>query len=162
MSAIDDGAIAPLRLTESRLLGCGGGLALAASAAFLFHRVAPGAPATIPAGLAALCGLAALALAFTLDDAALPRLTTAVAAGVGLLVFSTLVEQEARLRLMSVASAAFGVGLAVWLARTARKRPSVSLSEAALFALTLACLAAYAAYLVLVCASKLPTSIISI
>ena len=150
MSALDDGAIAPLRLTESRLLGCGAGLALAASVAFLFHRVAPGAPAIIPAGLAAVCGLAALALAFTLDEAALPRLTTAAAVGSGLLVFSALVEQEARLRLMSFASAAFGVGFAVWLARMARKRPGVSLSEAALFAAALALLAAYAAYLVLV------------
>jgi hypothetical protein len=150
MSALDDGAIAPLRLTESRLLGCGAGLALAASVAFLFHRVAPGAPAIIPAGLAALCGLAALALAFTLDEAALPKLTGAVAVGAGFLVFSALVEQEARLRLMSFASAAFGLGLAVWLARMARKRPGVSSSAAALFAAALALLAAYAAYLVLV------------
>ena len=150
MSAIDDGAIAPLRLTESRLLGCGAGLALAASVAFLFHRVAPGAPAIVPAGLAALCGLAALALAFTLDESALPRLTLAVAGGAALLVVSALAGPDARLKLVSLASAGFGVGLAVWLARTARRRPSVSLSAAALFAAALALLAAYAAYLVLV------------
>ena len=42
------------------------------------------------------------------------------------------------------------MGLAVWLIRTARTRPSVSLPLAALFGATLACLTAYAAYLVLV------------
>ena len=85
-----------------------------------------------------------------MDDGALPRLTQAVAAGVALIVLAAFVEPEARLRLMSFASAAFGVGLAAWLARTARKRPSISLALAALFAVALASSAAYAAYIVLV------------
>ena len=57
---------------------------------------------------------------------------------------------ELRLRLMSLASAAFGVGLAVWLARTSGTRPVISWLFAALFAATLAVLSAYSAYLVLV------------
>ena len=149
MSVLDDGAFAPLRLTESRLLGCGAGFALAASVAFLFHRAAPGAPAIIPTGFAGVSGLAVLALAFTLDDAALSKLTKAVAAGVGLLVLCALVGSDARLKLASFASAAFGVGLAVWLARSARIRASVSWPLAALFAVALALMSAYAAYLVL-------------
>ena len=126
MSVLDDGAFAPLRLTESRPLGCGAGFALAAAVAFLFHRAAPGAPAIMPAGLAGVSGLAALALALTLDDAALPNLTRALAAGVGLLVLCALVGPEPRLTLVSFASAAFGVGLAVWLARSARIRVSAA------------------------------------
>ena len=86
MSVLDDGAFAPLRPTERRPLGCGAGFALAAAVAFLFHRAAPGAAAIMPAGFAGVSGLAALALALTLDDAALPNLIRALAAGVGLLV----------------------------------------------------------------------------
>ncbi len=147
MSVLDDGAFAPLRLTESRPLGCGAGFALVAAVAFLFHRAAPGAPAIMPAGFAGVSGLAALALAFTLDDAALPGLTKALAAGVGLLVLCALVGPDARLTLVSFASAAFGVGLAVWLARSARIR--VSRPLVALFAVALALLSVYATYLVL-------------
>ena len=150
MSAFDDRALAPLRRIDGRALGCGAGFALAVAAGFLTHIAAPGAPAIVAVGVAGLAGLAALALAFTLDDGALPRLTQAVAAGVALIVLGAFVEPEARLRLMSFASAAFGVGLAAWLARTARKRPSVSLPLAALFAVALALLCAYAAYIVLV------------
>jgi hypothetical protein len=125
------------------------GLALIASVAFLFRRLAPGAPAIIPAGFAGVSGLAALALAFTLNDAALPKFTRAVAAGVGLLLLCALLGPDTRLRLASFASAAFGLGLAVWLVRTARKRPGVSWPLAALFAVTLGLLSAYAAHLVL-------------
>jgi hypothetical protein len=149
MRALDDGAFAPLRLIDSRLLGCGAGFALAAAAGFLIHEAAPGAPAIVPAGLAGLSGSAALALAFTLDDAALSKLTKALAASVGLIVLGALADHETRLRLASFASAAFGVGLALWLARTAPRRPRVSWSLAALFAIALALLSAYAAFLVL-------------
>jgi hypothetical protein len=149
MPALDDGAFAPLRLTENRLPGCGAGLALMASIAFLLYRIAPGAPPIIPAGVATLAGFAALALAFTLDGAALPTLTKAVVTAVGLIVFGTVVEPEVRLRLASLASAAFGVGLAGWLVTTARKRPSISWSSAMLFAVALLLLSAFAAYLVL-------------
>ena len=150
MSAFDDRALAPLRQIDGRALGCGAGVALAVAAGFLTHVAAPGAPAIVAVGVAGLAGLVALALAFALDDGALPRLTQAVATGVALIVLGAFVEPEARLRLMSFASAAFGVGLALWLARTARKRPSISLALAAVFAIALALLCAYAAYIVLV------------
>ena len=149
MSAFDDRALAPLRQIDGRALGCGAGVALAAAAGFLTHAAAPGAPPILAVGVAGLAGLAALALAFTLDDGALPRLTQAVTAGVALIVLGAFVEPEARLRLMSFASAAFGVGLAAWLARSAGARLKFSRPLAALFAVALACLAAYAAYLVL-------------
>jgi hypothetical protein len=121
-----------------------------ASIALLLDRAAPGAPAIILAGLTGVSGLAALALAFTLEDAALPKFTRGLAAGVAIVVLCALVTPDARLRLASFASAAFGVGLAVWLARTARKRPSISRPLAALLVGAFACLSAYAAYLVLV------------
>ena len=149
MSALDTGANAPLRLIDGRLIGYGAGFALAAAAGFLVHEAAPGAPAIIPTGLAGVCGLAALALAFALDEAALSALTKAVAAGAAVLALCALLGPEPRLRLAGFASAAFGVGLAVWLARTARRRPGVSWPLAALFAVTLVILSGYAAYLVL-------------
>ncbi len=149
MSALDSGAAAPLRLIDSRLIGCAAGLALAAAAGFLVHEAAPGAPAIIPTGLAGVCGLAALALAFALDDAALSALTKAVVTGAAILALCALLGPEPRLKLLSFASAAFGIGLGVWLARTARRRPRVSWPLAALFAVTLMILSAYAAYLVL-------------
>ncbi len=120
-----------------------------ASIALLFYRAAPGAPAIILTALTGFTGLAALALAFTLDDAALSKFTSAVAAGAAIVVLCALVSPDARLSLASFASVAFGVGLAVWLARTAGARPKVSWPLAALFAVTLALLSAYAAYLVL-------------
>jgi hypothetical protein len=125
-------------------------LALIASIALLLYRAAPRAPAIILTGLTGVTGLAALALAFTLKDAALFRFTNAVAAAAGLIVLCALVGPDARLGLASFASAAFGAGLAVWLARTARMRPKVSRPLIALFAVTLALLSAYAATLVLV------------
>jgi hypothetical protein len=121
-----------------------------ASVALLLYRAAPGAPAVLLTGLTGFTGLAALALAFTLDDTALPKFTRAVAAGAAIVVLCAFVSPDARLRLASFASAAFGVGLAIWLARTARARPKVSWALASLFAVTLALMSAYAAYLVLV------------
>jgi hypothetical protein len=121
-----------------------------ASVALLLYRAAPGAPISILTGLTGFTGLAALALAFALEDAALSGLTKAVVAGVAIVVLCALATPDARLRLASFASAAFGVGLAWWLVRTAGGRPKVSWPPAALFALTLALLSAYAAYLVLV------------
>ena len=150
MTLFERRAVSPPAASASRALAALASLALAASVALLLHRVAPGAPAVVPLGLAAVSGLAAFALAFTLDDLASPKLAIAVAAVAGLLVFCAFADQETRLRFASFASAAFGLGMTVWLVRTARKRPSVSLGEAALFAAALALLAAYAAYLVLV------------
>jgi hypothetical protein len=126
MTVFDRHALSPPDASAKRSLAALAGLALMASVAFLFHRAAPGAPAIIPAGFAGVSGLATLALAFTLDGAARSKLTKAFAAGVVLLVRCALVGSDARLKLASFASAAFGLGLAAWLARTARKRPSVS------------------------------------
>jgi hypothetical protein len=121
-----------------------------ASIALLLYRAAPGAPAIMLVSLTGVTGLAALALAFTLDEAALRKFTCAIAAGAAIVVLCALVSPDARLRFASFASGAFGLGLAVWLAHTARKRPSISWPLGALFAATLALLSAYAAYLVLV------------
>ena len=149
MTVFDRHALSPPDASAKRSLAALSGLALIASIAFLFHRVAPGAPAIIPTSFAGVSGLAALTLAFTLDDAALSTLTKAVAAGVGIVLLCALVGLDARLRLASLASAAFGVGLAVWLARSARTRAHGSWPLAVLFALTLGLMSAYAAYLVL-------------
>jgi hypothetical protein len=142
-------AISPPGVCAKPSLAALAGLALMASIALLLRRIAAGAPAIIPTGLAGLSGLATLALAFALDDAAARKLAQVIVAGVSLIILGALVEQETRLRLASFASAAFGVGLAVWLARTARKRPSVSLRLVALFAAALVLLTVYAAFLVL-------------
>jgi hypothetical protein len=149
MSAFVPHSLAEPRASAKRPLAVGTGVGLAAAILFLARHIAPQAPAGLGFGLAALAGLAVIALAFTLDDEALARLTEAAAAGVGLIVAGALADPEARLRLMSFASAAFGVGLAAWLARTARQRPRVSFGLAALFAAALAGLSAYAAILVL-------------
>ncbi len=149
MSAFDQRAPASSRSLSGPPLGCAAGVALAAAIEFLVRHIAPEAPAILGLGLAGLAGLAVIALAFTLEDEALPNLTRAVLAGMGLIVLGALADPEARLRLFSFASAAFGVGLTVWLARTARRRPRVSLGMAALFAAALAGLSAYAAVLVL-------------
>ena len=125
------------------------GLALMASITLLLYRAAPGAPAILPISFAGLSGLVALALAFALDDEARSKFTSAVVAGATIVGLCAPLSAEARLGLASFASAAFGVGLGLWLIRTARTRPSVSLPSAALFAATLACLTAYAAYFVL-------------
>jgi hypothetical protein len=125
-------------------------LTLMASIVLLLYRAAPGAPAIILAGLTGFTGLAALALAFTLKDAALFRFTSAVAAAAGLVVLCALVNPDARLELASFASATFGMGLAFWLVRSARMRAGVSWPLATLFAVTLALLCAYAATLVFV------------
>ncbi len=148
MSALDQRAPASYRSLSGRPLGCATGVALAAAIEFLVQHIAPEAP-VLGLGLAGLAGLAIVALAFTLEDQALPILTQAALAGVGLTIVCALSDSEARLRLISFASVAFGVGLAVMLARTARKRPRVSLGMAALFAAALAGLSAYAAILVL-------------
>jgi hypothetical protein len=149
MTVFDRHAVSSTDVSIRRSLASLAGLALAASIACLIHRAAPGAPAIMPAAFAVVAGLAALAAAFTLNDVALQKLTRAVAAGAGIVVLCALVGADARLRLASFASAAFAVGLAAWLARTARKRPKVSWRLAALFAVTLWLLSAYAAYLVL-------------
>ena len=150
MTAVVPRSLSSPSRSAKRSFAALGGLTLMASVALLVYRAAPGAPAIILTALTGFTGLAALALAFTLDDTALSKFTWAVAAGVAIVVLAALVRPDARLSLASFASAAFGVGLGVWLARTASARPKVSWPLAALFAATLALLSAYAAYLVLV------------
>jgi len=121
-----------------------------ASLTFLFHRVAPASLSMEWAdGVVCLAGVAALALAFTLDGAAQSKLIAAVAMGAGLVAISALVGPETRLGFASLASATFGVGLVTWLALTARLRLSFSWPFAAIFAAALVALSSYAAYLVL-------------
>jgi hypothetical protein len=148
VTAVVPHSVSPPR-RSGRSLAALAGLALMASIAVLLHRVAPDAPAIVTTSVAGLSGGAALALAFTLEDAALLKLTQAIAAGVALILLGALADHETRLRLASFASAAFGVGLAIWLTRTARSRPRVSWPLAGLFAVTLALFCAYAAFLVL-------------
>jgi hypothetical protein len=81
-------------------------------------------------------GLTALALAITLDDAALFKFTRTLAAGAAIVVLCALIGPGARLMLASFASATFGVGLAVRLVRAAGVRPKVFTALAALFAVT--------------------------
>ena len=150
MTVIDQRAVAPPIFSGKRRVAALAGLALAASVALVLRRLAPGAPAIIPIGLAGLSGLSVAGLAFTLDEASLWSLTLGALAGVGLIVLAALSGPEAALRLMSFASMAFGIGLAAWLARTASRGPRLSLRLAALYAAALAGLCAYAAYLVLV------------
>ena len=75
MTVFERRALSPPDASVRRSLAALAGLALMASVALLLHRAAPGAPAIIPLGLASLSGFAALALAFTLEDAARLRFT---------------------------------------------------------------------------------------
>ena len=138
------------RLSGKRRVAALAGLALMASIALLLRRIAPGAPAIVPIGLAGLSGLSVAALAFALEDESLPKLTHGVLAAVA---SSSSARSPSRRRGSGSSASprsAFGVGLVLWLARTARKRPRVSFGLAALYAAALAGLCAYAASLVLV------------
>jgi hypothetical protein len=123
-----------------------GAIALAAAIALLARQIASETPTALGLGLA---GLAVVALAFTLEEPALPKMTQAVGTGVALIGLGAFVDPDTRLRLFSFASAASGVGLALRLAVAARKTPRLSLGLAALYAAALAGLSAYAAFLVL-------------
>ncbi len=149
MTVVERRALAPESLASKRRIAALSAVALIASIAFLLRRVAPGAPSIVQIAPAGLSGLSAGVLALTLTEEALPKLILGVLAAVCLIVFGAFAEPEARLRLFSFASVASGVALVLWLARTARKRPSVSLRLAALYAAALAALCAYAALIVL-------------
>ena len=112
MSVVDERALAPPTFRAMRRVAALAGLALAASIALVLRRLAPGAPAIIPIGLAGLSGLSVAGLAFTLDEASLWSLTLGALAGVGLIVLAALAGPEAALGLASFASLAFAVGLA--------------------------------------------------
>ena len=151
MSASNQRAPAPTRAqTSRRPVACAAGLALAAAIAFLVLHTAPDAPTIITVGLPGLAGAAVVALAFTLRDEALPKVTQGALAAAGLVLSGALVgSQEARLRLFSLAMIFAVAGLTIWLARAGTRLPNASLSVAALYLATLATLSAYAAYLVL-------------
>jgi hypothetical protein len=149
MSVIDRRALAPPALSGKRWVAALAGLALTASTALLLWRLAPAAPAIVPIALAGLSGLSAGALALALEEESLSNLAQGVLAGAGLIVLGAFAEPEARLRLFSFASPAFGVGLVLWLT-WARKRRRLSFALAALYTAALAALCAYAATLVLV------------
>ena len=149
MSVVDRRALAPPALSGKRWVAALAGLALTGSTALLLWRLAPGAPAIVPIALAGLSGLSAGGLALALDEESLSNLAQGVLAGAGLIVLGAFAEPEARLRLFSFASPAFGVGLVLWLT-SARKRRRLSFALAALYTAALAGLCAYAATLVLV------------
>ena len=150
MAIVEQRALAPLDLPGRRLIAALSGFAVMTATAFMLRRAALEASSIIPLACAGLAGLSVGALALTLEDAALPKLTRGVLAGSGLLVLGAFADFETRLRLFSFASVAFGAALVLWLARTSQKRPHVSLRLAAIYAATLAVLCAHATYLVLV------------
>ena len=115
MSVIDRRALAPPALSGKRWVAALAGLALTGSTALLLWRLAPDAPAIVPIALAGLSGLSAGGLALALDEESLSNLAQGVLAGAGLIVLGAFAEPEARLRLFSFASPAFGVGLVLWL-----------------------------------------------
>src|SRR5580658_7763383 len=150
MAIVEQRALAPLDLPARRLIAPITGFAVMTATAFMLRLAAPEASSIIPLACAGLAGLSVVALALTLEDAALPKLTRGVLAGPGLLVLGAFADSETRLKLFSFASAGFGAALVLWLERTAHKRPHDSLRLAAMYAATLAVLCAYAIYLVLV------------
>jgi hypothetical protein len=126
VTAIVPRSLSVQSLSAKRSFAALRGLTLMASVALLVYRAAPGAPAIILTALTGFTGLAALTLTFTLDDAALSKFTSAAVAGATVVFLAALLHPDARLSLASFASAAFGVGLGVWLARTAGPRLKVS------------------------------------
>ena len=150
MAIVEQHALAPLDLPSRRLIAALSAVAVMTATAFMLRRAALEASSIIPLACAGLAGLSVGALALTLEDAALPKLTRGVLAGSGLLVLGAFADSETRLKLFSFASAGFGAALVLWLARTTHKRPNDSLRLAAMYAATLAVLCAYAIYLVLV------------
>ncbi len=134
MSAFLPSALARPPSPAARPIAGSAGLVLAGAVGCLVGRIAPEAPAFIAAALAGAAGLGVLALAWTLEDAALAKLTLAALAGASLTLWGATLDPEARLQLFGFAMLAFGGGLAAWLVRTATKRPRISAAAGALFA----------------------------
>jgi hypothetical protein len=149
MSAFNRSALAASPPLTGRPLALAGGFALAAAVAFLVRHVAPEAPARVAIGLSILAGLAAVALALTLEEDAMPGLTRGVLGGAALAALGALPVAQIRLRLFSLAMAALMAALAFWLARAGPRRLRVSPGSAWLAAATLAALCAYAAIIVI-------------
>ena len=150
MAIVEQHALATLAFPARSLIAPLASFAIMIATTFMLRRAALEASSIIPLACAGLAGLSVGALALRVEDAALPKLTRGVLAGSGLLVLGAFADSETRLRLFSLASVACGAALVLWLARTAQKRPHVSLRLAAMYAATLAVLSAYAIYLVLV------------
>jgi hypothetical protein len=150
MTVVERRTLAPQILSGKRRIAALAGLMLTASIALFLWRLAPSAPAFLPVGVAGLSGLSVVGLARTLDEESLSNLTHGVLAAVGVIVLGAFVEPETKVRLISFTSLAFGVGIALWLARAEGKRSRWSLSLAALYAAALAGLCVYSAALVLI------------
>ena len=150
MAIVEPRALAPLDFPARSLIAPLASFAIMIATTFMLRRAAPEASSIILVACACLAGLSVGALALTLEDAALPKLTRGVLAGSGLLVIGAFADFETQLRLFSFASVAFGTALVLWLAGTSQRRPHISLRLAAIYAAALAGLCAYAAYLVLV------------
>src|SRR5260370_18185611 len=148
MSASDHRALTTTRSFSIRPVASAGGVLLAASIAFLVLHIARHAPAIFAVVLSGLAGLAVVALALTLEDSGLPKLTLAALAGAGFVALGAVIDsQEARLRLFSLPMAALGVAVAVWVARSGPPRLRLPRWSILLFAPTLTVLSAYAASL---------------
>ncbi len=148
MTAIPQPAFA--RAFSTRFFVAATGAALAAGAALLVRHIAPLSPDVIAIGIAGLAGLPVIALAFLLEDHALPTLARSASLGTGLVLLGQIPEtDEERLRLFGFAMVAMAALLATWLARSARGPARLSADAAALFGATLAALSAYSAYMVI-------------
>ena len=150
MAIVEPRALAPLNLPSRGLIAALAGFTVMTAMAFMLRRAAPEGSLVIPVACAGLAGVSAGALALTLEDAALPKLTRGVLAGSSLLVLGAFADSETRLRVFSFASVAFGAALVLWLARTAPKWPRVPLRLTLIYAAALVGLSAYGAYLVTV------------
>ena len=120
MAIVEPRALAPLDLPGRRLIAALAGFAIMTATAFMLRRAAPEASSIIPLACAGLAGLSVGALALTLEDDALPKLTRGVLAGSGLLSLALSPILRRGSGYSAFASVAFGAALALWLARTAQ------------------------------------------
>jgi hypothetical protein len=149
MSALASGLTARSRPTPARPLAVLAGVALAAALAVLARRIAPDAPIIFAFSPAVLAGAAITALALLVENHLLGKLARGALGGAALVCFASLIEQpEARLRIFAFTTAGLAAALAIWLIRTASRRPRLSIGLAALYVLAAAALSAYAAAIV--------------
>ncbi len=77
MAIVEQNALATLDLPARRLVAALSGFAVMTATAFMLRRATLEASSIIPLACAGLAGLSVGALALTLEDAALPKLTRA-------------------------------------------------------------------------------------
>ncbi len=149
MSSLASGVSARSRPAPARPLAVLAGVALAAALAVLARRIAPDAPMIFALSPAALAAAAVTALALLMENHFLGKLARAALCGAALALFAVFLDSpEARLRLFAFTTAGLSAWLALWLFRTAPRRPRLSIDLAALYALAAAALSAYAAAIV--------------